>query len=390
MLDQNPECQTVHRAIADLRRGSMVLLRGGGSGSGGALLVMAAEQVTGERMAAMAGATGSTPSLFLTPQRARAIGLKPRSASPACSMLLSERFGVESILGLIGDIPHEGGTDGLTVLAEKEGSLAAATLVLMRLARLLPAAIASHVPHRDAKACRRWASEHGILLLETGALDAFEVSQADSLREVARASLPLDDAKNTEIAMFRPADGGMEHFALLVRPGGKPAGKAGGKAKGKAEPIAAPPLVRIHSQCLTGDVLGSLKCDCGDQLRQSIRRMADQDGGILVYLAQEGRDIGLVNKLKAYALQDAGLDTVEANHALGFESDHRFFLPAASILRQLGYDTIRLLTNNPDKIAQVEEAGIKVAERLPLVAEANPHNKGYIETKKAKAGHLID
>ena len=383
MLDRNPECQIVHRAIADLRRGSMVLLRGADSG---ALLVMAAEQVTGERMAAMAGATGSMPSLFLTPQRARAIGLNPRSASPACSMLLSGRFGVESILGLIGDIPHEGGTDGLTVLAEKEGSLAAATLVLTRLARLLPAAIASQVPQQDVKACRRWASERGILLLETDAIDAFEEHQANSLREVARASLPLDDAKNTEIAMFRPADGGMEHFALLVRPDGG----AGGKAKGKAKPIASPPLVRIHSQCLTGDVLGSLKCDCGGQLRLSIRRMAGGEGGILVYLAQEGRDIGLVNKLKAYALQDAGLDTVEANHALGFESDHRFFLPAVSILRQLGYDTIRLLTNNPEKISQVEEAGIKVVERLPLVAEANPHNKGYIETKKTKAGHLID
>ena len=384
MLDRNPRYQTVHRAIADLRRGSMILLRGGDND--GALLVMAAEQVTGERMAAMAGATGSTPSLFLTPQRARAIGLKPRSASPACSMLLSERFGVESILGLIGDIPHEGGTDGLTVLAEKKGSLAAAALVLMRLARLLPAAISSHVPHRDAKACQRLASERGILLLETDAIDAFEEDQADSLREVARASLPLDDARNTEIVMFRPADGGMEHFALLVHPGGG----RGGKTEGKAKPIADPPLVRIHSQCLTGDVLGSLKCDCGDQLRQSIRQMAGRDGGILVYLAQEGRDIGLVNKLKAYALQDAGLDTVEANHALGFESDHRFFLPAVSILRRLGYDTIRLLTNNPDKISQVEEAGIKVEERLPLVAEANPHNKGYIETKKTKAGHLID
>ena len=382
MIEHNPRYQTVHRAIADLRRGSMIVLRGTDADRGGARLIMAAEQVTGERLEAMAGTTGSTPSLYLTPQRARAIGLKPRSASPACSLLLSERFGVESILGLIGDLPYNDGTEDLTVLAEKKGSLTAMALVLMRLARLLPAVIASHVPVDDDLACRNWASERGLLVLDTGAIEAFEADQADSLREVARASLPLEDAENAEIAMFRPADGGMEHFALLIRPGKM--------AKGKPGAIASPPLVRIHSQCITGDILGSLKCDCGNQLRESIRQMAAGDGGILVYLAQEGRDIGLVNKLKAYALQDGGLDTVEANHALGFETDHRYFLPAASILRKLGHDTIRLLTNNPDKISQVEEAGIAVSERLPLLTGTNPHTEGYMDAKKTRTGHLID
>ena len=382
MIEHNPRYQTVHRAIADLRRGSMIVLRGVDSDQGGARLIMAAEQVTGERLEAMAGTTGSTPSLYLTPQRARAIGLTPRSASPACSLLRSDRFDVESILGLIGDLPYHDSTGGLTVLAEKKGSLTAMALVLMRLARLLPAAIACHVPVDDDLACKRWAAERGFLVLDTSAIEAFEEDQADNLREVARANLPLDDAENTEIVMFRPADGGMEHFALLVHPGKK--------TKSKEKPIASPPLVRIHSQCITGDVLGSLKCDCGNQLRESIRLMADRDGGILVYLAQEGRDIGLVNKLKAYALQDAGLDTVEANHALGFETDHRFFLPAVSILRQLGHDTIRLLTNNPEKISQIEEAGITVSERLPLVTETNPHNEEYLNTKKARTGHLIE
>ena len=379
MVDHNPRFQAVHRAIADLRRGSMILLRGDDAGHGGAVLIMAAEQVTAERLAAMAGTAGSTPSLYLTTHRARAIGLKPRPASPACSLLLSERFGVEAVLGLIGDLPNSTGVGDLTVLAEKKGGLTATALVLMRLARLLPAAIASHAPVSEPHACQHWATERGILLLEASAIEAFEVDQADSLREVARANLPLEDAGNAEIAMFRPADGGTEHFALLIHPEGK-----------RRKSIASPPLVRIHSQCVTGDVLGSLKCDCGNQLRQAIRLMAGQDGGILVYLAQEGRDIGLVNKLKAYALQDGGLDTVDANHALGFEADHRFFLPAVSILRQLGHDSIRLLTNNPDKITQVEEAGMTVAERLPLVTETNPHNKGYIETKKARTGHLID
>jgi len=174
--------------------------------------------------------------------------------------------------------------------------------------------------------------------------------------------------------MFRTETGGEDHFAVLIGSG--------------TENLA--PLVRLHSQCITGDVLGSLKCDCGDQLQEAMRLMAEQGGGILVYLAQEGRDIGLLNKMRAYALQDNGLDTVDANHALGFDTDERVFIPAARILEALGVSRLRLITNNPDKIEQLNQCGITVDARVPLNLTSNPHNKGYLDTKKARTGHLMD
>ena len=174
--------------------------------------------------------------------------------------------------------------------------------------------------------------------------------------------------------MFRADVGGEEHFAVLI----------GGEAPKK------PPLVRLHSQCITGDVLGSLKCDCGEQLQAALSFMANNGGGVLVYLAQEGRDIGLLNKMRAYALQDKGLDTVDANHALGFQSDERLFLAASKILRVLGITKVRLITNNPDKISQLDVAGITVCDRVHLPSQANAHNQRYLDTKRDRSGHLID
>jgi GTP cyclohydrolase II len=188
---------------------------------------------------------------------------------------------------------------------------------------------------------------------------------------VARARLPLDDLPQTQIIAFRAADDGQEHVALLI-------GAFGGK----------PPLVRLHSECLTGDVFGSLKCDCGPQLKEALRIIGDAGGGVLLYLRQEGRGIGLANKLRAYALQDRGLDTVDANRRLGFADDERDYAHAAAMLRALGIDQVRLLTNNPNKVAGLETAGIAVTERVPHHMPANPHNADYLATKRKKSGHL--
>lgn len=188
---------------------------------------------------------------------------------------------------------------------------------------------------------------------------------------VSRARLPLDGMPDTQIFVFRGSDDGQDHVALLV-------GAFGGK----------PPLVRLHSECLTGDVFGSLKCDCGPQLKEALRLIGEAGGGVLLYLRQEGRGIGLANKLRAYALQDRGLDTVDANLRLGFADDERDYAHAAAILRALGIETVRVLTNNPNKVAALKAEGIDVAERVAHHMPANPHNADYLAVKRAKSGHL--
>jgi GTP cyclohydrolase II len=196
-------------------------------------------------------------------------------------------------------------------------------------------------------------------------------AQAPAVEVVARAKLPLEDMPDTQIVAFRASDDGQEHVALLI---GAPGGK--------------PPLVRLHSECLTGDVFGSLKCDCGPQLKEALKIIAESGGGILLYLRQEGRGIGLANKLRAYALQDRGLDTVDANRRLGFADDERDYAHAAAMLRALGIEEARLLTNNPNKVAGLDAAGIRVVERVPHHMPANPHNADYLATKRKKSGHL--
>ncbi len=192
-----------------------------------------------------------------------------------------------------------------------------------------------------------------------------------SLKQISRARLPIKADEKAEIVAFR-ASGGPEHLALLI-----------------GDPYAGTPLVRLHSACLTGDLLGSLKCDCGDQLQAAIAAIAEAGGGVLVYLQQEGRGIGLVNKLRAYALQDQGFDTVDANLRLGFEIDERDFALAATMLKALDITTINLLTNNPEKVAGLEAEGVSVTRRLSLKAGEGHFNKDYLATKRDRTGHIL-
>ena len=203
------------------------------------------------------------------------------------------------------------------------------------------------------------------------AVDAALIDAPAAVRIAVRAKLPIDGVGETQIVAFREDGTGAEHVALLI---GAPAGQ--------------PPLVRLHSECLTGDVFGSLKCDCGPQLREALRLIDQSGGGILLYLRQEGRGIGLANKIRAYALQDRGLDTVDANRRLGFADDERDYGVAAAMLRALGADRVRLLTNNPAKVAGLEAEGIAVVERIAHHLPTNPHNANYIATKRDRSGHL--
>ena len=244
---------------------------------------------------------------------------------------------------------------------------------LVKYARLLPAVLFSRAGSVDVDRLSNWSRDLGLLLVETSHIVAFPTLRAQRLVQAASARVPLSNAENARLVAFRPLDGGEEHVAIVI---GEP-------------DTTKPVLVRLHSQCLTGDLLGSLRCDCGDQLRGAIQAIADNGGGVLVYLAQEGRDIGLINKLRAYALQDLGVDTVDANEMLGFEADERVYAPAVEILRQLGIDSVRLLTNNPDKMEQLATAGVNVIDRVSHVFPSNEHNASYLRTKADKTGHLF-
>jgi GTP cyclohydrolase II len=264
-----------------------------------------------------------------------------------------------------------------TLLARFEGARSrvhdVAALKLAKLAGLLPAALAARLePVPDDPL--RWAAERGLPLIAAQEILVHDDRASTTLRPVSRARIPLGAAADAQLVAFRPSTGSTEHLAIII---GEPQ---------RDQPV----LVRVHSECFTGDLLGSLRCDCGDQLRGAIAMMAAAGQGVLLYLAQEGRGIGLVNKLRAYALQDQGLDTIDANGALGFDPDERFYRPAAEMLRQLGFTQIRLMTNNPDKLAALALYGVAVVERVPLAFPSNAHNAAYLRTKAVRSGHLLD
>ena len=239
-------------------------------------------------------------------------------------------------------------------------------LNLIKSAHLLPTALVTYCPHPDT------TTLNDLTRLNVNAANP-HLREAASLSDIISARLPISASPKGKLSVFRPDNGTEEHYAMEI-----------GKSD-RSEPV----LVRLHSACFTGDVLGSLKCDCGAQLRGALQHMGQTESGVLLYLNQEGRGIGMANKMRAYSLQDDGFDTVEANHRLGFEDDERDFRIGASILKEMGIRKIRLMTNNPAKISMMEKNGIKVLERVPLVLGKNPTNMHYLATKARKSGHLL-
>ena len=395
--------RAVARAVDELRRGETVTI----TSPGGDLSVLAVELADVASLAALEA--GGRAGLLLAHPRAVLLNIVNQRAAAASDAVWIERDAWM-------DLPLSvAAADPVRDLAtpfkgpfrsvDPRGLAAAANagVRLAKLAGLLPAVFALPLPFkggaRDGEAgpgvgddwaeslweesahprvTPRGASlrpspqgEGEGLSVSAAAIAAFD--PAVGLRLVARARLPLDMAEATEVVAFRPGGGGPEHLALII---------------GDID-RSAPVLTRLHSACLTGDVLGSLKCDCGPQLRCAVAAIAAAGGGILLYLQQEGRGIGLINKLRAYALQDQGFDTVDANLRLGFDADERDFGLAAAMLRQLGVASVRLLTNNPDKVAGLEASGIGVAERIPHAMPPGVHNAHYLDTKRVRSGHLL-
>ena len=354
----------------ELRRGGTVLLRLA-NGAGG--LCRAAELSDGDDITQLSRLAGSAPVLILTAPRLSSLGMVLRDGYPVATVALpGKRYSAFFDLAF-GQNEQLTGSDA-NIIAESAESLADKAAQLLRNAKLIPAGLFVRLPLRDVAAQDRFARQHNMMIIESRDIDQYSHEAASLVKIAARARVPLAVSEDAEVVMFRAEIGGDEHCAVLIGAGAN----------------TDTPLVRIHSQCITGDILGSLKCDCGDQLQGAMQLMADSGGGILVYLAQEGRNIGLLNKMRAYALQDNGLDTVDANHALGFDTDERLFLPAARILQALNVSKIQLITNNPDKISQLEQYGIQVTERVPLALESNPHNRRYLKTKQTRTGHLIE
>lgn len=355
----------VDRACTELRRGLPVLVQ---PPKGKPLLIVAAELASPAVLDALRDWSGTVPQALLTHHRAATLKIRlytddvvavplPRDDAARAAQVLADptRDLRDPLMG-----PWQAVRDALPAGAK-------AAIKLAKIAGLLPAVVAVPLSAASAKGL---AAREMLATVSVGDIEGYEAPL--TFKVAARARLPLAGAEQTRVLAFRPTNGAREHLALIV---------------GEPEP-PGPVLVRLHSECLTGDLLGSLKCDCGDQLRGAIAAIGKAGHGILLYLAQEGRGIGLINKLKAYELQDQGFDTIDANQRLGFEADEREFAVAAEILKYLGFASVRLMTNNPDKVAALARFGVEVVERVPHSFPTNPHNAAYLATKKAKAGHL--
>ncbi|WP_408871622.1 GTP cyclohydrolase II RibA [Falsiroseomonas frigidaquae] len=370
--------RAVHRAASELRRGTPILL----GGPDGTLVVAAAETVSARGLRELAAAARGPAVLLLAPVRAAAVLQRPvPQALGAPAVGSAAEMGVVALRlppSLLDPAALRSLADPTAERLLPEQPERTATppqalpaIALAKLARLLPALVV-------APAAESAASRLDLFAVRAADVVAYPIDAPASLTRVAEARVPLEDAPEARIIAFRAADGGIEHLAILV------------DSTAPTPTPGAVPLVRVHSECFTGDLLGSLRCDCGPQLRGAIKRMAaDPAGGVLLYLAQEGRGIGLVNKLRAYTLQDQGLDTLDANRALGYGADERNFWVAAEMLRAIAVPRVRLLTNNPDKLAGLAACGIEVEGREAHQFEGNGVNDGYLETKARRFGHLL-
>jgi GTP cyclohydrolase II len=302
----------------------------------------------------------AAPRLVITARRALALGLE---ATTPVALQLTAGHDANTILALVADAKIDCSFD-----VKPAGPAAAAAIQLVKLSHGLPAVLAADVALEAAI-----AFESQIITVEATAVSRFGDDAIRSLTIASEASVPLNSGARTRFVVFRDAMGGSS-VAIIV---GKP-------------DFSNPVLVRLHSACLTGDVFGSRRCDCGDQLKLALARLEDVGGGIILYLAQEGRGLGLANKMRTYQMQEDGLDTVDANTTLGFDDDERNYGIAARMLKMLNCTRVVLLTNNPAKLDGLAKAGIEIAGRMPLEAPINADNRRYLTAKAARAGHRLD
>ena len=365
-LNGNPSLVACERALSELRRGRAISLLQPPPTS--PLLAAALETADSAQIDRLRASSATPLLLALTAPRAQALGLA-KDNQPVL-LELPASLSTSTIVSLVKDWSLSNWQSSLAqarVVPLQSGSLAderpAAALQLIKSTQLLPAVLLAAPTELPA----------GLVALPLTVADITRhaMLQPSDLQWVSEASVPLRDCEDSHLVLFRDRRDSSEHLAVRV---------------GRPDYSQAVPL-RMHSACLTGDLLGSLRCDCGEQLNTAVRRLAEVGGGLLLYLTQEGRGIGLANKLRAYQLQDQGLDTIDANLQLGFSSDERRYEVAAAMLQQLQVKAVTLLTNSPHKVSALRAAGITVADIATLPGTPNPHNARYIRTKQDRAGH---
>ncbi|MDR1609021.1 MAG: bifunctional 3,4-dihydroxy-2-butanone-4-phosphate synthase/GTP cyclohydrolase II [Deltaproteobacteria bacterium] len=393
---------TIEEALDDVRVGRMVILVDDENRENEGDLVLAAVHANPSAINFMVTHARGLICLAMTAERIEALGLSPMAQdnqSPygtAFTVSIEARVGVTTgistadrattILAAVkpGAGPQDLVSPGhIFPLRARPGGVLVRTgqtegsVDLARLAGLEPAGVICEVLNKDGTMARRpdleiFAQEHGLKIITVADLVAYRLKHEKLVELVAQTKLPTDLAV-FDLYAYKASVDGSEYLAMTL-----------GDIK-SSEPV----LTRVHSQCLTGDTLGSRRCDCGDQLREALRKITEAERGVLLYVPQEGRGIGLVNKIKAYALQDQGLDTVEANRVLGFADDLRDYGLGAQILRDLGIVKMRLMTNNPAKMVALEGYGLTVVAREPLEVPSRPENHRYMETKCRRMGHLL-
>lgn len=357
--------ELIARARGDLRLGAPVVM----VAEDAAVIAVAVEALSAERLQDLR-ALGGGLELALTGRRAATLKARAYDGDIA-RLALGPDFGLTEITAAADPALALARPMLGPFIALRDGNPAPhrMALKLAKAARLLPAVVAAPMA---AAAARKLAGKANLTIVDNTSLAAAEAAAID-LKLVSSARVPLEVSEEARVLVWRPTSGEEEHYAIEIG----------------APDRAAPILSRLHSACFTGDLIGSLKCDCGPQLRAALAQIGAEGAGVLLYLNQEGRGIGLANKMRAYFLQDEGFDTVEANHRLGFEDDERDFRIGAQILRRMGYGAVRLMTNNPNKVAAMESTGLTVTERVPLIVGENAHNHAYLATKAKKSGHLF-
>ena len=359
--------RAVDRAIADLRRGLSVIVKGETEAS----LVLSTEMAFDAELETLAARSGTDPVLALTAHRANVLHIKPTGDDAV--RLKIEDWMDAPLMRALADAVHDLDQPFRGPFTRLKGDLPpsiSAAIKLAKLGRLLPSVLAAPLSPEQVETL---PEQEDLSVVEIDDILDFEETAAVQLKKVAWAKIPLQATENSTFHAFRPKDGGIEHLAIVV---GDP---------NRRDPV----LARLHSECFTGDLVGSLKCDCGEQLRGALKALDEEGGGVLLYLAQEGRGIGLINKLRAYQLQAQGFDTIDANERLGFDADERVFQPAAEMLKLLGFGKVRLMTNNPEKVEGLERHGIEVTERVSHKFPSNTHNELYLATKKKRSGHYL-